>query len=132
MSREFLVRFLIAGRDNKLDLDAGRWAIDRLRITPLEDWPEDFLGSQIGGVPEDLDQAERMKHHFVDLLVADLRMVEEELSDGVGRSDLWAGRMGNKFFMMSGGPSWRDAPEAYRSLDRLASAGITQAMGGDW
>jgi hypothetical protein len=133
MGSDFLVAFLAAGRKKTLDVGAGRSALERLRITPLEDWPRDFLEDECGDVPDDPDEAELMKNEFVELLMEDLHMIEEELSpDGSLRRDLWSGTIGNKFVIMSGGMSWGDAPtEAFRSLDRLTRAGVTRAMGFD-
>jgi hypothetical protein len=87
-----------------------------------------------GDVPEDPDETEVMRDSFVQLLLADIQMIEEELSpDGSLRRDLWSGDIGNKLVILSGGESWGDAPtEAFRSLDRLAEAGISRAMGFDW
>ena|ERR1700737_4175391 len=131
MGSDFLMAFLAAGRKKKLDLGAGRSALERLRITPLGEWPEDFLETQCGHVPEDHDEAESMKHSFVELLTADLNMVEESV-DGAARRDLWSGTIGDKFVIMSGGMSGGEPPtEAFESLDRLAAAGIARAMGFD-
>lgn len=134
MGSDFMVSFLAAGRRKRIDVDAGRSALERLRVTPLEDWPQDFLEAQCGDVPEDTDEAELMRHSFVQLLMADIQMIEEELSpDGALRRDLWSGDIGNKLVIMSGGMSWGDAPtEAFRTLDRLKQAGISRTMGFDW
>jgi hypothetical protein len=134
MGSDFLVSFIAAGRKKRIDTDAGRSAIERLRTTPLEEWPREFLEDHCGDVPEDPDEAELMRDSFIQVLMADIQMIEEELSaDGGLRRDLWSGDIGNKLVIMSGGMSWGDAPtEAFRSLDRLAQAGISRAMGFDW
>jgi hypothetical protein len=132
MGSDFMVSFIAAGRKKKLDVNAGRSAIEQLRVTPLEDWPRDFLEAQCGDVPEDSDEAELMRDSFVQLLLGDIQMIEEELS-GALRRDLWSGDIGNKLVIMSGGESWGDAPtEAFRTLDRLTQAGISRTMGFDW
>ena len=134
MGSDFLVAFLTAGKRKRIDLDAGRSKVERLRVTPLEEWPQDFLEAQCGDVPEEPSEAELMRASFIELLMADMQMIEDELPPfGGGRRDLWSGDIVNKLVIMSGGESWGDAPtEAFRSLDRLAQAGISRAMGFDW
>jgi hypothetical protein len=143
MGADFLVAFIAAGRRKRLDVDAGRSALERLHATPLEEWPREFLERECGDVPEDRDEAESMKNSFLECLLTDLHIVEKELSlrapvgrlvsDGPVRRDLWSGTIGNKLIILSGGMSWGDAPtEAFSALDRLVSAGITRAMGFDW
>ena len=131
---DFLLAFLAASRTKRLDTWAGRAALDRLRITPLEDWPPEFLESQIGEVPNDPDEAEVFRRSFLELLADDFRLVEEELlTPNAARRDLWSGTIGNKFVIMSGGMSHGEAPTAaFDSLNRLELAGITRAMGFDW
>jgi hypothetical protein len=46
MGSDFLVSFIVAGKKKRLDVNAGRSALERLRVTPLEDWPREFLESQ--------------------------------------------------------------------------------------
>jgi hypothetical protein len=69
---------------NTSSTKSTHWEIRRpvsARIcSSLEDWPRDFLERECGDVPEDPDEAESTRDSFVELLMADIQVIEEELS----------------------------------------------------
>lgn len=137
MGADLLLSYLTIDSEKRVDLEAGRLAIERLASTPLEEWPWGYLDQWKGeDVPADPDEAAALRAELVEQLRDDLEVIEALVPghDQAGyRRDVWVGDIGGKQVIASGGMSWGDAPtDAFESLERLGDAGISRAMGFDW
>jgi hypothetical protein len=119
MGAEMILSVLWVSKKKKPDFKKGEALIQKLAMTPAEEWPEEFTERFNGDI---------MIGPMVDQLGRSLKEVEQA----------WSGRHREATFMemcgrrilVTGGLSWGDSPtELMRDIDNLLSSGVAKACG---
>lgn len=125
MGADLLTIRICIDKNKKPDFKAGAKRIAELKKTVITEWPVDYIDrfpDCTGNLAAEAD-----------VLSSDLKELKARLAPGDLYRDTNVFFIDRKCVLLTGGFSGGDSPcDFYDSLDRLITAGITEACGFDW